>query len=396
MAAPNLDAAFINQTEAISQEILTVQRNKGRVSALMSKGVLQMGVGFEYTQLFRRRSGFTGGTRRAITAPDGSGNICIPAPGTIRGAMNRATWEAFERSFQSEEICFEALYRAVNPAEQLKGILKNFQDAVGEIWEVDDKQAFFGLAGHKIVANATMTESTGATMPAVIPTSRAVQGLLDIIYQRAIHDGAGETSYATSNGGSILTLICSMNASKAIINENPNARQDFQYAEMGMGSKATLLKGWGSDKAYSNFQHVIDNRMPRHNLRAGAWVPVPYWVEVATETGPELKVNPDYLNADTEDMYVWNEQVCTREMPKPMGTYGSLTSGEPTKWNGEVIWINERNMDPNSVAYNPRKNRGVYFANLQAGYRPGVGTQYGYVVRVSLCNGWTANPCHSA
>ena len=393
--ATALDNFYSQDASRIEGEILRIQRNLGRVSALMVKGELPMGIGFNYISLIHKRSVSSGGGGWvSIAQENGSTNNCAPSLGTVNPAQTQLTYTAEQNGIQSNRICFTDLYRAYDAEEQVADILNNFVLEVKDVWEDRDKLAFFTNAGHKIICNETLTESTGATMPAVVPTTRPIQAVLDILYQRIVQDGGGMEPYAMAGGAPVLPLITSMYGQRSIIKEDASVRQDVQYAEMGKGQAATLLQSWGvTPKSYGGFLPTIDNKMPRWNFTNGAWVSVPYYINQSTTIGNEAIVNPAYFSAGYEDMYIWHPEVVKRLMPKPMSSFGSKTSGNPVDWNGDVFWANVQNIDSTSPEYNPYGNWGRYLAALQAAYKPGK-TQYGYVLRWSLCNTYATNPCY--
>lgn len=388
MAATPLDNYFQRDTSRLTDEILRITRERGRVSALIQKGELPEGIGYNYSTVLYKRSGQTGGNGWVtVAAENGTANNCVPTPNTVAPASTTYAYTAEARTIKSNPICFEDLYRAYKPQEQIAAVQENFQDETVDTWEDRDKLAFFTNAAHKVIADENLTEGS-ASMPLTVPTTRPIQSILDIIYMRNIQNGAGNESYAKANGAPLFPLICSMEASRNIIKEDPSTRQDFNYADMGEGAGATLLKAWGVDKAYGGYMHTIDNRMPRWDFVGGAWVQRPYYVSVPTTIGDELVLNPAYDGAAYEDMYIWHPQVVKRLMPKPGGSFGSMTSFNPVKWSGAIFWLNI----PNETE-NPFSNIGRYWAALQAAYEPRKPT-YGWVIRVARCNRFALSPCY--
>lgn len=394
MSANNLNNQFAQDASRIEGEILDVQRETGRISALIEKDELPMGIGFNYVSLVHKRSGAVGGSGWVnVAAENGTTNNCLVTPGIVSPAQDSLTYGAQANAIQSADICFRDLYKAYDPDEQVAQILENFVAESVDIVEYRDKLAFFQNAGHCMIANETLTEDTTSTgtMPLTLPTTLPIQGFLDIIAQRLKQDGAGRQAYARSNGAPVFPLICSSAAHRAIIKEDASIRSDFHFAEEGKGDAATLMKGWGVDREFGGYMHIIDDKMPRWNWTGSAWVQVPFYIAVTSTIGNQLIVNPAYTSAGYEDMFIWNKKVVKRLMPKPVSSFGSKTSADPVKWNGDVEWVNERNLDPNSVAYNPRKDIGKYLANFEFAYRPGL-TQYGYVIRCQIANQFALNP----
>lgn len=394
MAGTPLDNYFVQDASRLEGMIYQQQRVKGRISALMRKGVLPEGMGYNYQTLVWQRSLPTGGSSWTdVSQENGTANNCVPDPQDLNPASTVLNWNAQLELIWSNRICFEDLRRAWDAKDQLAKLYKNFVDQVVDEWDLKDKERYFFYAGHKIINNASLTESTGSTMPNTVPTTRPIQTTLDIIYNRLIDDGAGVDAYAQSNGAPQFVALMSMEAHRDIIKEDASTRQDFRFADMGEGKDSTLLKSWGIDGSYAGFMHTIDNRMPRYNWTGSTWSdPIPYYTTVATTNGFMAIPNPDYQNAGYEDIFIWDPTVVNRRMPKPRSSYGSKTGTDPVLWNGDIIWQNEVNLDRTSPAFNPLGNWGRYLAALQAAYQPGLTTR-GYILRSQRCNGIVANAC---
>lgn len=391
MAATPLDNQLAQDASRIEGEVYDIQRVEGRVSALIEKGELPDGNGYNYQTVVTKRSGATGGSGWiAVAEEDGSVNNCVPAPSTVAPATTVLSYSAQQRAVFSEDVCFRDFRRGYDFVEQVQNIQTNFAEEIVDIWETRDKLAFFEAAGHKLVFNNSLTENTNsATMPANVPTKQINQNLLDYMYQRIIQDGGGREPYAMANGAPAIPAIMSMEASRTIIKGSDSVREDFRYADMGEGSKATLLKAWGIDKAYAGFMHVIDNKMPRFDFVNGAWVERPFYTTSATTIGTELILNTAYENAAYEDIYLWHPKVVKRQVPKPISTVGGDTRGNAVNFNGEVQWLNIA-----SKELNPWSDIGFWASALYAAYKPAK-IQYGYVIRVLRCPGITGSACAS-
>src|SRR5574343_854304 len=95
--------------------------------------------------------------------------------------------------------------------------------------------------------------------------------------------------------------------------------------------------------------HVIDMKMPRYNFVDGAYVEVPFYVEAPATVGTKLVLNPDYVNAEYEDAYIWHPDVVHRMVPKTRTTVGADTNFGGFGYNGEVIWRNPDVLPDGSV-----------------------------------------------
>ncbi len=398
-AYATLNAYFQNDTSRIVDQVYRIKRAKGIMSALIQKGELPEGAGYNYNTILWKRSGGNQGSGVTgwtdIVTETGSTNNCIPPPNTVGPASTLIPWTAQMRLLQSNPICFEDLRRAYDPREQLSALQDNFADLIQNVWEDRDNQRWLFYSGHKMVANATLTENVNSSqMPLTAPSTRGIQGILDILYERIANDGGYEESWPKQNGGPLIPAIMSMQQQRNIIKEDDSIRNDVRYAQMGEDSASWLFQNWGLDHSYGGYIHKINILQPRYDWVGGQWVQADYYSSSATTIGNEDSVSAAYTNAAYEDIYLYHPLVVKRNMPKPMSSYGSKSSFNPVKWNGDVMWINIPNNDPNSVAYNPLQNIGNYLAALQSGYQP-IKQQYGYALRVQRCAKFTLSACYS-
>jgi hypothetical protein len=377
----NLNEIFARDAERIQGDIYHIQRDQGRVSALIKKETLPEGMGYNFTTPVIQRSNRTGGAGWVeVQAEDGTGNNCTPTPGVTTSAIDILSWSAEKRVEKSDVICLDDAWSAYNFTEQVTRKREEFVATIVDLWEDADKDHFFKAAGHKIVFNGSLTEGNSTTMPASAATYQINQDLLDSIRSRGLRDGMGKEPYAMRDGGPVLPLILSDEAHRTLIKGDASIREDFRFAEMGKGVEgATLLKAWSVDKSYGGFMHIIDTKMPRFNFTGGAWVPVPFYTTASATIGTKLVLNPAYLTAEYEDAYVWHPDVVHRLTPKTRSSVGADTKFAGFGYNGEVVWRNIPNVDDNLM-----ENQGFWAAQLYAAWKP-IKVQYGYVVRFKRC-----------
>jgi hypothetical protein len=396
MPGSPLQNYFAADPSRLLHEVSRVTRNRGRISNLIEKGLLPEGVGYNYQKLVSTRSAIVSGvTWTDVDTPNGESNNCAPTVTEMNWSSDTNNYKAQQALLRSNIICFADVSKGYLFEQQVANIQKNFVDNIYEAWDDQDKLNYFTNAGHKVlIVNGNILDTQDATdFPAVQSTSQITQSVLDVIYENLIQDGAGEDAYAYSNGAPLLTMLTSMGNSRAIIKQDASVRQDFRFAEEGFGKEATLMKAWGTDKAYAGFMHCIDNRMPRFNWSGGDYVPVPYWQDSSATIGQKSNVNPAYTNAQFEDIYIWHPKVVKRLTPKAPHSAGGMTSFEAVPYSGEIVWRNIENDDITSPAFNPLGNQGRYYAQMVAAYEPNV-TQWGYILRVQRCNNLDQSACY--
>lgn len=397
MGASPLNDYFEHDISRMVGNVSRYRRSKGKMSALMVKDTLQEGMGYNYSVPVSERSAPSGGVVWSeVITPDGSQNNCVPTVTDVGWASSIKNFTAFQALLRSARICFADASRGYAGEKQIKNIQDNFMDTIFEAWDDRDKDIYFANAGHKIVNNSDYTDFTDQTdFDNVQATNRLTQSALDNIYQMLENDGAGEEAYATDNGAPLYTVMMSMGRQTDLFNNDPTVRQTIEYATMGEGQGAQLLKSWGVKRNFRGFMHLIDNRMPRWNWSGGAYVRVPFWINSPAHLGPGEKSlpNPAYLSAQYEDVFVWHPEVVKRRMPKAPHSMGSDTSFENAPYDGEIVWKNIANGDSASAEYNPLSNFGRYYAPLMAAYEPNL-TRYGYILRVRTCRNVTSSTCY--
>lgn len=387
----NINEMFVHDASRIQGDVYNIQRVRGRVSALIKKDVLPEGMGFNFQTPVTQRSSRTGGSGWVeVQAEDGSGNNCAPTPGVTTSAIDLLSWSAYKRVETSDTICLDDAWSAYNFVEQVSNKRNQFVSTIVDLWEDRDKSQFSKNAYHKIVFDSSLTEGNSTTMPNVEATYQINQNLLDDLYARIIQDGGGEEAYAMKNGSPVLPLICSSQAHRTLIKGDSGVREDFRFADMGEAGASTLLKAWNVDTYYGGYMHIIDMKMPRYNFVGGAYVEVPFYVEAAATVGTKLVLNPDYVNAEYEDAYIWHPDVVHRLVPKTRTTVGVDTNFGGFGYNGEVIWRNPDVLPDSSV--NIMKNMGYWASQMYAAYKPAK-VQYGYVIRFKRCPNISGSGC---
>lgn len=393
-----LDKYFQAQSGILVGKIPQTSRVRGRISPLIRKEQLPSGQGFNWSNVIYERSISSGGAGWvSVATPDGTANNCTPSPATLNPASNVRTFSASQKLIQSNKICFVDASAGYLFEQQVAAIEKNFVDEVADNWEERDTISFIVNAKHKMILNSSMSENDNSSetgWPTTAPTSRLTQDFLDVLYTDLSQDGAEEDgAVGMSNGKAVYPIIMSQEQSANVIGKDSTMRQIFEYAEMGMGKNATLLKSWGVDKELRGWAHIINNKMPRYDLVGGVWTRRSFYSTSAANIGNQAEVSALYRNAAYELVIVWHPDVAVRMTPKPIGSVGGMTSGDAVNYNGDIIWKNIPNADASSDEYNPLSNQGRYYAPLMAAYKAEK-PRYGYAILVQRCTGpGTLNPC---
>ena len=392
-----LNQYFASQSSLIVDRIAENRRLQGRMSAMIKKGTLPKGQGFNFSNLIMNKSIASGGAGWvSVITPDGTQNNCTPSPGTLNPSITTKTFSPEQRLIRSHKICFVDASGGYLFDEQVTMYQNQLADEVADTWEDKDTTEYIDAASHKMIANGSYSESSSA-FPLTQPTRYLDMDFLNRIYVDLLQDGAGRTAnYATVRGAPQIPIMVSSEQLENMISRNASMRLAFEYAEMGKGEDSTLLKSWAADRALGGWLFVVNNRMPRYDFVNGAWVQRSFYdSNLATTIGTEATVGAAYRNAQFELVMPFHPDVVHRMMPAPIGAPGGMTSGDTVNYDGTVVWENIKNADTSSDEYNPLGNQGRYYAPLMAAYKS-LNPRFGYAIMVKRCIGLGAQTaCYS-
>jgi hypothetical protein len=217
------------------------------------------------------------------------------------------------------------------------------------------------------------------------------EGFLDNIWDEMenLTQGDGAIGNSKQTNASVYLLLTEPLSARGLITNSAAIRQDVQYATMGSGSlNAPLLAPYGMDGAriYGNFVFKTFKEMPRYNYvpgagsAAGSFVRVPFWIKVLASSLPLASsrsqgyawiTNPAYNSAEYTTSYIINTKVFKWLVPQMLDSPGGETAFEtPNYFPNGIKWLNERNLDKASTAYNPDKTIGIYRAVMAAAIQP--------------------------
>lgn len=374
----NITDSLVRESGRIVNYATKRMRAQSPWSALMPKSVFEPGMGVAHTAILFERSGATANYDWAnVSVNDGSGNSCVPGTDVIAPASSSYTYQLQERAFNSQELCWNDLYTAWQVEDQTRQIVNNFTGEITDQWENRNRDQYVLACAHKCVfSGGTLIDNGSASFALTTPDSYATPDVMDEIYQRLLQDGANEESeVGKADGASVFMLYCGFEQSRALVKGNDGVRQDVRWSD----EVNQLLIPFSIKRVLNGFAHMVDVKAARWNFTAGAWVRVPFYTSTAATIGNKLIVNPAYQTAQYEDLIIFLRNVVECQMPKSMGSFGSMTDFLAPEFNGAVQW---RNI-PDKYE-NPDDNIGFFRAVLQAAFKP-LNPNLGYVLRVKRC-----------
>jgi hypothetical protein len=388
MSIPLIDSTYATEALRMQGGVKKLGVYQAKISKLIRKGKMPSGTGFNWQALvYNRTLPTTSPVWSAVQANDGSTNSCQVSPHLISSSFNIHNYSAFQTAFRSEDICATDAWASYEVVQQTEKNMQNFEENIEAAWQQRDREMYTLSCRWKYVATNSLNRTVdSAEFPLIAPTAPISADLMQEFYTRQERMGGANDggAYAMDQGAPVFMVLASSEAIRQLIRTDTEVRQDYRFAEEGMGDKATLLKSWNINRPYGGFFYAADDRMPRWDLVDGAWVERPFYENASgaylgTRADPSLL----YENALFEDVQIFHPGVVERQMPPPSSSAGSKTDFKPVDYNGEVVWLNIPNLETN-----PLQQVGLWYASLRAAYRPEL-IDYGTVIRVNRCTSTT-------
>ena len=328
--------------------------------------------------------------------------ILIGAKDTNIGAQSGKSFIQFARQLkqyalkravvESPRINVEDLRFAAYRQEQLRAVMDALTDSTRYSWEERYRDEYDRLcanlvpcltSGTPIVSTIDLSASTkfeGVQTVSVdlnndfvvsgtdidyTPTANISNKVLDSIYFRLVRSGAGTNAYGRENARPVFSLVCSSEASYALISES-GMRDDYRYNNAKVGE---LIAPLGVERSHRGFYHLVDDLAPRFTVSSGTLTRVfPY-----TAASGVISENAAYNTATHEAAYVLHQDVMESQIPEPITGANGLTF-DPLTYRGKFDWKNIPSVD-----LNPDGTIGFFRGVLASASKP-IKTEFGYVL----------------
>lgn len=328
--------------------------------------------------------------------------VLIGARDTNLGAQSGKSFIQFARQLkqydlrravvESPRINVEDLRFAAYRQEQLRAVMDALTDSTRYSWEERYRDEYDRLcanlvpcltSGTPIVSTidlsagtrfeGTQTVSVDLNNDFVVsgtdidytPTANISNKILDSIYFRLVRSGAGTNAYGRENARPVFSLVCSSEASYALISES-GIRDDYRYNNAKVGD---LIAPLGVERSHRGFYHLVDDLAPRFTVSSGTLTRVfPY-----TATSGVISENAAYNTATHEAAYVLHQDVMESQIPEPITGANGLTF-DPLTYRGKFDWKNIPSVD-----LNPDGTIGFFRGVLASASKP-IKTEFGYVL----------------
>jgi len=320
--------------------------------------------------------------------------ILIGARDTNLGAQSGKSFIQFARQLkqydlrravvESPRINVEDLRFAAYRQEQLRAVMDALTDSTRYSWEERYRDEYDRLCANIFVCKTGSTLiSSGKEGNATVdvnlsgdPAANISNKILDSIYFRLVRGGAGANAYGRENARPVFGLVCSSEASYALVTES-GFRDDYRYNNAKVGE---LIAPLGIERSHRGFYHLIDDLAPRFTADTdtdggGADTAdgtlnrvFPY-----TATNGVITENASYNTAPFEAAYVLHQDVMESQIPEPITGASGLTF-DPLNYRGKFDWKNIPSVD-----LNPDGTIGFFRGVLASASKP-IKTEFGYVV----------------
>ena len=383
-------------------------------------------------------NGTTAGTGNTATS-------AIPSATQINFAQTMRSYNLTQTALESPRLSVNDLRFSLKRKEQLSNIFAILEENTSYAWQDRYRDEYVRIAQNKINVvvdnNNKLISNTGdgSQFSSIVPTSGLVQGVLDRVYMKLIRDGAGNKPLDRENSRPVFGAIMSSEASRKLILDNADIRQDYRWSSR----VNELLAPLGIERSYGGFFHMVDDWLPRHDglavattvssgaviaftnaaattLRVGLPVSgtgiavgsvitvvgaadssaagkaavtisaaitatltaadIVYvrrlpYAAIVTTQGSKWDIDPLYETAGYEDTVIFHPEVFTCLVPKPITAAGSNVTFEAVSYMGEFKWKNILN-----ETTNPDGTMGYFRAILSAGSKP-VRPEWGTTIR---------------
>ena len=321
--------------------------------------------------------------------------VFVGAPDTNIGAQTGKSFIAFARQLkqyslrraivESPRINVEDLRFAAYRTEQLRAVMDALTESTRYTWEERYRDEYDRICKNYVVCKTTATSIVSSGKEGVQITDVDLSGdpsanisnkILDSVYFRLVRGGAGTNAYGRENARPVFGLVCSSEASYALITES-GIRDDYRYNNAKVSD---LIAPLGIERSHRGFYHLIDDLAPRFTADtdtdgggADTADGTLNRVHPYTATSGIITTNDSYESAPFEAAYVLHQDVMEFQIPNPISGGNGLVF-DPVNYRGKFGW---RNIADEVI--NPDKTNGFFRGVLASASKP-IKTEFGFVI----------------
>ena len=276
-------------------------------------------------------------TWSAITVDESAGGAeggnCLPAATKIAVGTTTRTFALKRLVLEGPDFCATDLQYKFQLRNQLEKVLAILAEYTRVSWEIRYRHDYFTLSGNKTVVDANYkgaSTTTGTTYTNACPSSKLTQGVLNWAKGKLLRNGAIESALGRDGGAAVLTLVTSAETSDSLIYDNADIRQDLRW-----GKPSELLAGYGVERSYRGFYHLIDPFVRRFTCAAGVFTEVAAFDTSAATKGNKAIVRSAYETATDEESFIFDPTVFESLIPEPISNPAPNFRFDPVTYLGD-------------------------------------------------------------
>lgn len=313
---------------------------------LTPRGVYPMGLSQTISVITYERTAPTVAepTWSPVLVSDGQeGGACLPPTDKISVGSTVRTFQLYRRAIEGPDFCAEEFRSVVELQQQLDAISGVLAEYTRIEWEIRDRHEYFRSTQYKAVVNACTLVGTAAVdntgpdnnYPAAQATLPLSLSQLDDFRLLLLRDGAAGALPVKSDGIPVLIVVASPEAIGNIIRQNVAEKTTLDYAYMGDGPEAKLLKAFGTSGAYRGFMFMSDLYPRRFTYAGGTYTEVPAFDTSAATKGLKAIPRTAYLTAPYEEAFIYDPTTFTQLVPTPITNPAPNFRFDPVTYTGE-------------------------------------------------------------
>lgn len=395
--AQDINQFLVTESGRLTYDIFERTQYSSPWIHLPKKVAWPQGMGEELTNIMWERAYIEAEAAWApMSLNDGTGNSCIPPVDIVKHSQTLRSFSLSHKAVESQKFCVTDLLYTGKREAQMAAVERGLADQVRLIWIKWNREAYTRWANKYVVepGMAHTDESDGLKFPPIASTSPLTQGVMDYFYEILTVEQGHNHALSMQNGRPVYGLITDQGTSRWLKRGDEAIREDWRQS-----SKAdTLLDPLGVVYTYNGFVHMIDEAPPRYNFNPSLyetpsdnpntdpWIPVPHYIlDTSDPTRPVKVVNPAWLAAEFQDSFIYVEGAYQLRVPGSIAGVGGA-SFTPQSYMGTFEWVNVRNVDKLSDAYNPDGKIGFFRGVLASGVE-GINPHVMFVLRHKVCPG---------
>ena len=289
-----------------------------------------------------------------VSQNNGTGIInegCVPDPTLLSFGNTVRQFSLQTKSYLTPCICLDDLKTVFAVNDQVSKTVDALTKA--QRWILDNRlrAGYIDVAGsvnQVISLRANLPVSNGVNGALPPPTNVMTAQQLDDFRLVTLRDGGFHNALGMENGLPVLGWITSPEASRDILRNNSELRQDVRFAQ-----PSQLVAPLGVERSYGGYFHIMDMFLPRYEYNQGEvnpWERVMPLTPTATTQGFKWDANPAYQAAPYELQFIyhrdaWEVMVQKQGPDIPNAPF----TDRPEYYTMEFFWLNIPNMTNNPL-----------------------------------------------